>query len=537
VRKFDDGYKYLVMDMSMRTDDKRYKEMSSYAILMIVIYPVGIIIINTGVLWTNKCYMWNTRDVLCRIAPSLCTRYHKHNEDPDNHKPIPDDEGVVDSLDFLVGAYSPKFWWFEVYELMRKLVLTGVFSLILPNTDTQITLGCLVCVGSFYFYTDVKPYINRSDNHLAIFAQFGSFMVLYSGLVMKMQMLYKPDSGGGIGGSGWLGWVLVGITATFPLAGVFFIVRDVLFPEHLLTKEQKRRKMLMEMTDEQKIMEFRTLFDHYDKSDTGWLSVKLVKGMLLGSSVGWEEDTLEEKFKELGIEVLKGTKTATVMLGDKGGTAGAGKGMGMGMGMGTKRVKFPVFYELMAGEKLNMEIYTTINKHLMRSKALAAEEKKLKKKPPAVLDFSLFVVHDDSKELPEQVKMLIDDKGMDLFPNPEGHGGGGFDDEEEDDFMDMENADGAFTTMHWDYKDMKKCKASKQSKVSSILAHKLIQIYTITYCCLPLSAHGPNHKDNRDCELFNIQVADKVFIFEVDSGSEVCQILRSACASSQRFLV
>jgi hypothetical protein len=509
VRKFDDGYSYLVMDMSMRTDDKRYKEMAAYAIGMVIVYPIGIIFINAGALWINKCYMWNSRDVLCNLAPVLCRRFHVHNEDPENHKPLPDEDGVVDSLDFLVGAYSPKFWWFEVFELMRKLVLTGVFSLILPNTDTQITLGCLVCVGSFYFYTDVKPYINRSDNHLAIFAQFGSFMVLYSGLVMKMQMLYKPDMQGGIADAGWLGWFLVGITASFPIVGMycaiavhacaphsptlflspaaFFIVRDVLYPEHLLTKEQKRRKMLMEMTDEQKIMEFRTLFDHYDKSDNGWLPVKLVRGMLLGSSVGWEEDTLEEKFMELGI-AIEGQKQKKKGVPGSGGDGSGGKG-----GLGTKRVVFDKFYVLMAGEALNEEIYETIHKHLMRAKTIAAEEKKLKKKPPPDQDFDLFVVHDDSKSLPENVKLIISGSGMDVFKNTTGGGEGGFDEEEEeDDFMDMadEGAD-SFTSLHWEYVDMKKCKASKQSK------------------------------DNRDMELFNIQIDTKIFIFECEHASEV----------------
>jgi hypothetical protein len=30
-------------------------------------------------------------------------------------------------MEFLIGAYQQKYWWFELFELFRKLVLTGEY--------------------------------------------------------------------------------------------------------------------------------------------------------------------------------------------------------------------------------------------------------------------------------------------------------------------------------------------------------------------------------------------------------------------------
>jgi hypothetical protein len=133
---------------------------------------------------------------------------------------------VLASLEFLVGAFKSKYWWFELYELFRKLMLTGVFSLIFPASDMQMVLGILMCLHSFWVYIELKPFRTTSDNELAIGALFGTFLVLFAAQLIKLRSLYitSPE------GDKNIGILIVIMIFAFPIWGVLLIIYDIYGP-------------------------------------------------------------------------------------------------------------------------------------------------------------------------------------------------------------------------------------------------------------------------------------------------------------------
>ena len=57
----------------------------------------------------------------------------------------PDNAGVLRSQEFLIGAYKQKYWWFELFELFRKLLLTGSYPL--PDTRADNFYAAHTCMG------------------------------------------------------------------------------------------------------------------------------------------------------------------------------------------------------------------------------------------------------------------------------------------------------------------------------------------------------------------------------------------------------
>ena len=54
-------------------------------------------------------------------------------------------EGGAAHLGFLFDAYKPEYFYFEVYELLRKLAQTSLVAFLLPNSAAQIVLTLMLC--------------------------------------------------------------------------------------------------------------------------------------------------------------------------------------------------------------------------------------------------------------------------------------------------------------------------------------------------------------------------------------------------------
>ena len=60
---------------------------------------------------------------------------------------------------FLFSAYRPKMWWFEIFDTIRRLMLTGVLGTISPGTGSQLIAGMLISGVSCGVYAWFKPYV------------------------------------------------------------------------------------------------------------------------------------------------------------------------------------------------------------------------------------------------------------------------------------------------------------------------------------------------------------------------------------------
>ena len=86
---------------------ERYKSWLWYVIFMIVVYPVLIPVSYLAVLAVYR------RDIIRRNKDSADDALRRR----------------IAPLSFLWYSYEPKFWWWEVVEMLRKLLLTGLIAI------------------------------------------------------------------------------------------------------------------------------------------------------------------------------------------------------------------------------------------------------------------------------------------------------------------------------------------------------------------------------------------------------------------------
>jgi hypothetical protein len=105
-------------------------------------------------------------------------------------------------LAFITEMYEPQHFWFEIFECVRKLLLTGIPVFVLQGSSSQIALCMLVVMLSIAVYSHYKPFLADADDNLATFAQWALLMTLFAGLLGRTHVTtddgYDDDSFGSI---------------------------------------------------------------------------------------------------------------------------------------------------------------------------------------------------------------------------------------------------------------------------------------------------------------------------------------------------
>lgn len=152
-RTLDNGRRYLVSDFTIDCQSKYYLSHLPLVAPAVLIYPVGIPLMFFVLLKFK-------RDV------------HPWDE----------------NLSFLYKAYRREYWWFEVYELLRKLFLTGLIIFIAAGTATQIAIACVVCAVTLCLHMRLRPYEEPGDDVLQGFALAEVLLITYCALLLKLDL-------------------------------------------------------------------------------------------------------------------------------------------------------------------------------------------------------------------------------------------------------------------------------------------------------------------------------------------------------------
>ena len=91
-------------------------------------------------------------------------------------------------IGFIVQSYSEWAWWYEMWELFRKLLLVGAISLYRPGTVMQILLGLGICVGSSFVSLLIRPYAQLDDGWLNNLCLAQLMFVLFCGLLIRLDV-------------------------------------------------------------------------------------------------------------------------------------------------------------------------------------------------------------------------------------------------------------------------------------------------------------------------------------------------------------
>jgi hypothetical protein len=149
---------------------------------MILVYPVGIPLGYFIMLFRVRKLLKagqveREKDNINRaiaLEEALATR--KENEEMNT---------TLKALSFLYDSYEPKFWWFEIFETLRKLSLTGLMVFLAPGTTGQVVISLIMSMVSLIVYNSTQPFIESYNNYLSFVANAQLVATLIGALAIK----------------------------------------------------------------------------------------------------------------------------------------------------------------------------------------------------------------------------------------------------------------------------------------------------------------------------------------------------------------
>eukprot|EP00937_MAST-01D_sp_MAST-1D-sp2_P000252 g252.t1 len=153
----DDGAEFMVADLEIEcnVDGSGHNDLKAVAFVFMIIYALGIPFATWLTLWSHR------QEIERR------------------------DEGFGEALGQLYLGYTKNIWFWEVVELLRKLVLTGALILLAEEGPTQIAVGCTVCALYLVYFLWTQPLGLAMDHVLQIISSVQLLLTLIMGLYLK----------------------------------------------------------------------------------------------------------------------------------------------------------------------------------------------------------------------------------------------------------------------------------------------------------------------------------------------------------------
>lgn len=139
----------------------------------------------------------------------------------------PHERQAVDQFGFLFKSNRVQVWYFEILELLRKFLLTGVLVFVYPDTPEQIACGFVVTAFFFILYGKMNPFRQHGVNQMQNISMLTQAVTLFYGLMDGMSRLREGQSGGTDNNAMvFLLCFLHGLVFVLPLDGMFPFLRE-----------------------------------------------------------------------------------------------------------------------------------------------------------------------------------------------------------------------------------------------------------------------------------------------------------------------
>jgi hypothetical protein len=114
----------------------------------------------------------------------------------------PDELRALDRAGFLIETYHAHAWWWEIYEMVRKLLVTGTVSLVPGDGIPQIIFAFVISSISLVLSMKVSPYIYPQHGQLHVTSLSAQCITLFAALVIETRKLTTNESDPEVRGTG-----------------------------------------------------------------------------------------------------------------------------------------------------------------------------------------------------------------------------------------------------------------------------------------------------------------------------------------------
>jgi hypothetical protein len=160
--ELEDRHVYLISDKSVKCTDTRYLDHAPYVYAMGVLYSIGTPLFYTCLLLKHRAAIMGSADGRAQTES-------------------------IQSILFLWGAYKPKWYLMEVWDMIRKLCLTCL-PMLLKDSSSVVAGGLVWVLLSLAIYQYSLPYVDGKDNTLMQMTQYQLLFTLFLGLLVKLEV-------------------------------------------------------------------------------------------------------------------------------------------------------------------------------------------------------------------------------------------------------------------------------------------------------------------------------------------------------------
>jgi|TARA_B110001469_G_C9549399_1_gene272608 hypothetical protein len=86
----------------------------------------------------------------------------------------------------LCQDYEPAYFWWELVEAWKKLVLVGFAVLVSPGSIEQLVSAYLVALICMLLTSTARPFKNHGDDYFAEACSFGITAVFFFCIILKV---------------------------------------------------------------------------------------------------------------------------------------------------------------------------------------------------------------------------------------------------------------------------------------------------------------------------------------------------------------
>lgn len=156
--------RFMAIDYSVSCSSLKYQFGFIWALICVLIYPVGIPVYYFYLLYSAK------NDISCRS--------NKMSADSLNH---------IKPIELLYESYEPDLWYWEVVETVHRLMLTGLLVIIGRGSGAQIVIGSIFALFYLKLCDVYRPYIDQEAQTLREICQWQIFLLFFWSIVLKAE--------------------------------------------------------------------------------------------------------------------------------------------------------------------------------------------------------------------------------------------------------------------------------------------------------------------------------------------------------------
>lgn len=137
------------------------------ALIAIAIYPIGLIMVYSMLLFHVRHWIGDAHVTATATERAFW----------------------LQPLSFLYEEFVPSLYWWEIVEMLRRLVLVGFAVVIWPGSLTQLMIGATMAFMHLVVQLNLQPYRLLSDGYLAMGCSVSLVILLLTCIVLKLGVL------------------------------------------------------------------------------------------------------------------------------------------------------------------------------------------------------------------------------------------------------------------------------------------------------------------------------------------------------------